>query len=88
MQLPLRTYLIFDSTHGRWHLEAKAERHDIFIEGKKITVSQNKNIKDSNWSACDIVIEASGVMRDSAKLQAYFEQGVKKVLLTAPMKVK
>ena len=79
--------LNFDSTHGRWHIEAKAERRDIFIEGKKLTVSQNKNIKDSNWSACDIVIEASGVMRDSAKLQAYFEQGVKKVLVTAPMKV-
>jgi len=79
--------LNFDSIHGRWHLEAKAEQNAMFIEGKTLAVSQNKNIEDSNWLGCDIVIEASGVMRDENKLQAYFEQGVKKVLVTAPMKV-
>ncbi len=79
--------LNFDSIHGRWHLEAKADRDVMSIGDKTLAVSQNKNIEDSNWSGCDVVIEASGVMRNSAKLQAYFEQGVKKVLVTAPMKV-
>jgi len=78
--------LNFDSIHGRWHLEARAEHSSMIIEGKRLAVSQNEQIKGTDWSACDIVIEASGVMRDACKLQAYFEQSVKKVLVTAPMK--
>mgnify|MGYP005985967087 CR=1 FL=1 len=87
--------LNFDSIHGRWHLEAKSEASasgrvshcQMIINDKPIATSQNSAISDTDWSRCDLVIEASGVMRDKAKLQAYFAQGVKKVLVTAPMKV-
>ncbi len=87
--------LNFDSIHGRWHFEALAEAKSeataknsmMIINDQQIAMSQNRAIGDTDWSKCDIVIEASGVMRDKAKLQAYFEQGVKKVLVTAPMKV-
>lgn len=87
--------LNFDSIHGRWHFEAKSEASDddkvnncqMIINDQPIAMSQNKAIADTDWSRCDLVIEASGVMRDKVKLQAYFEQGVKKVLVTAPMKV-
>lgn len=79
--------LNFDSIHGRWHFEATSEDNIMIINDQPIAMSQNQAIGDTDWSACDIVIEASGVMRDKAKLQAYFEQGVKKVLVTAPMKV-
>jgi len=87
--------LNFDSIHGRWHLEAKSEASAddkfnncrMIVNDQPIAMSQNKAIGDTDWSKCDIVIEASGVMRDKEKLQAYFEQGVKKVLVTAPMKV-
>lgn len=81
--------LNFDSIHGRWHLEAKSKISDgqMIINGHSIAMSQNRDIAETNWSGCDLVIEASGVMRDKNKLQAYFEQGVKKVLVTAPMKV-
>jgi glyceraldehyde 3-phosphate dehydrogenase len=77
----------FDSVHGRWLLNAKADNNQMIINDQQIVMSQNKVISDTDWSACDIVIEASGVMRDKAKLQAYFDQGVKKVLVTAPMKL-
>lgn len=79
--------LNFDSIHGRWQYEATAVDKLISIEGKSITVSENKDISATDWSQCDIVIEASGVMRDKGKLQAYLTQGVKKVLVTAPMKL-
>ena len=83
--------LNFDSIHGRWHLEANVDatvsNSPMIINNHRISMSQNKAIGETNWSACDIVIEASGVMRDKAKLQAYFDQGVKKVLVTAPMKI-
>ncbi|MGL5667953.1 MAG: ArsJ-associated glyceraldehyde-3-phosphate dehydrogenase, partial [Shewanella sp.] len=35
---------------------------------------------------CDVVIEASGVMKTKALLQAYLDQGVKRVVVTAPVK--
>jgi len=79
--------LNFDSIHGRWQYEATATDKLMVIEGKTLKVSQNDGIAETDWSACDIVIEASGVMRDKAKLQAYFTQGVEKVLVTAPMKL-
>jgi glyceraldehyde 3-phosphate dehydrogenase len=79
--------LNFDSIHGRWQYEATAENKRMYIEGSTLTVSQNADIAETDWSACDLVIEASGVMRDKTKLQAYFTQGVEKVLVTAPMKL-
>ncbi|ALO35760.1 glyceraldehyde-3-phosphate dehydrogenase [Colwellia sp. MT41] len=79
--------LNFDSIHGRWQYEATATAKLMYIEGKTLHVSQNEGLAETDWSGCDIVIEASGVMRDKAKLQAYFLQGVKKVLVTAPMKI-
>lgn len=77
----------FDSIHGRWDLEATAQKSVMFIDEKRLSISQNKTISETDWSACDLVIEASGVMRDKTKLQAYFDQGVEKVLVTAPMKL-
>jgi len=83
--------LNFDSIHGRWHLEASVDEsignNLMLIDDYQLTISQNKAISDTDWSACDLVIEASGIMRDKAKLQGYFEQGVNKVLVTAPMKL-
>lgn len=79
--------LNFDSIHGRWQHEATAESKLMYIGGRTLTVSQNYDIAETDWSGCDLVIEASGVMRDKNKLQAYFNQGVQKVLVTAPMKL-
>jgi glyceraldehyde 3-phosphate dehydrogenase len=78
--------LTFDSVHGRWHHEAQAEGNEIIINGQRIRCSQNKAIGDTDWSGCDVVIEASGVMKTKALLQAYLDQGVKRVVVTAPVK--
>ena len=78
--------LNFDSVHGRWQHEAKAEGDDIVIGSQRIKISRNKTIAESNWSDCDVVIEASGKMKTTALLQAYLEQGVKRVVVTAPVK--
>ncbi|WP_137169977.1 ArsJ-associated glyceraldehyde-3-phosphate dehydrogenase [Marinomonas sp. FW-1] len=76
----------FDSVHGRWHNEATSKDNAIILNGKTITCTQNKNINDTDWSQCDVVIEASGVMKTKALLQAYLDQGVKRVVVTAPVK--
>jgi len=76
----------FDSVHGRWNNEASAEGDHVLIGGKRIKVSANKAIANTDWSGCDLVIEASGKMKTVAVLQAYLDQGVKRVVVCAPVK--
>jgi len=76
----------FDSVHGRWHNEASADGDCVVIDGRRMRVTANKSIADTDWSGCDLVIEASGKMKTVDVLQAYLEQGVKRVVVCAPVK--
>ncbi len=76
----------FDSVHGRWHHEAAAEGEHMVINDHSIRCTQNKTINETDWSACDVVIEASGKMKSKVLLQAYLDQGVNRVVVTAPVK--
>ncbi|MFH7563993.1 ArsJ-associated glyceraldehyde-3-phosphate dehydrogenase [Oceanimonas smirnovii] len=78
--------LNFDSVHGRWRHEARADGDSMVIDGQAIAVTRNKAIADTDWSGCDLVVEASGKMKSKAVLQAYLDQGVKRVVVTAPVK--
>ncbi len=78
--------LNFDSVHGRWQHEAGSDGEYLLIGGRRIRVTANKAIADSNWSGCDLVIEASGKMKTVAALQGYLDQGVKRVVVSAPVK--
>lgn len=78
--------LKFDSVHGRWAHEASSEGDAIIIGGKRVQVTANKAIADTDWSSCDLVIEASGKMKTVSLLQAYLDQDVKRVVVSAPVK--
>ena len=78
--------LEFDSVHGRWHHAVESEGQCMTIGGQRITCSQNKEIAATDWSGCDLVIEASGKMKTKTLLNAYLDQGVKRVVVTAPVK--
>ncbi|UTA47102.1 ArsJ-associated glyceraldehyde-3-phosphate dehydrogenase [Simiduia sp. 21SJ11W-1] len=78
--------LNFDSIHGRWANTAEHSATAISINGKPIPCSHNSAIADTDWSGCDLVIEASGKFNRSQDLQAYLDQGVKRVVVTAPVK--
>lgn len=78
--------LNFDSVHGRWNHQAEAQGNTVVIQGKSIAVTHNKAINDTDWSGCDVVIECSGKMKNTAQLQAYLDQGVKRVVVSAPVK--
>ena len=78
--------LAFDSVHGRWQHDASAGDAAILVDGKPVSLSHNLAIEDTDWSGCDVVIEASGKMRESALLEGYLTQGVKKVVVSAPVK--
>jgi len=77
--------LKFDSVHGTWQPDCCAEGNKLLIDGKTLAYSSNQAIADTDWSDCDIVIEATGNFREVEKLQTYFDQGVKKVIVAAPV---
>ena len=77
--------LNFDSVHGRWASEAISEADCIMINGRAIQVTNNRSIAETDWSNCDLVIEASGKFKSLDALQAYLDQGVKRVVVTAPV---
>lgn len=77
--------LEFDSVHGTWDQACRHEGESIQIEETSIHHSSENSIADVDWSDCDIVIEATGVHHKTPEsLNAYFEQGVKKVIVAAP----
>ncbi len=76
----------FDSVHGRWENEARFDESSILVGDHRISVTNNNTIEETDWSACDVVIEASGKMKTVAKLDAYLQQGVKRVVVSAPVK--
>lgn len=84
---PTHAHLLnFDSVHGRWQHEASAEGDAILVDGKRIALTANRKIAETDWSGCDLVIEASGVNKTVAVLQGYLDQGVKRVVVSAPVK--
>lgn len=78
--------LEFDSVQGRWHHAVATDGKALVINGKTIATSQEKAIDTVDWSGCDVVIEATGKHRKSEYLNQYLAQGVKRVVVSAPVK--
>jgi glyceraldehyde 3-phosphate dehydrogenase len=77
--------LKFDSVHGTWNHSVSASGDTIDVEGHLITHTSHKEIHETDWSDCDIVLEATGKHHKKPEtLQHYFDQGVKKVIVAAP----
>jgi len=81
--------LEFDSVHGRWHAAIEPEGNAaITIDDKRIGFSEAASPGDVAWGelGCDIVLECTGKFRTYEELAAYFERGVKRVIVAAPVK--
>ena len=79
----------FDSMHGRWHtpIEVDGER-GFAVGGKYVGFSAAATPGEVDWGAlgCDMVLECTGKFLKPEQLQAYFQRGVKKVIVAAPVK--
>ena len=77
--------LQFDSVHGTWDVACGHAGDRMLIGEHAIEHTSEPTIGAVDWSDCDIVIEATGKHHKRAgRLQAYFDQGVKKVVVAAP----
>jgi len=78
----------FDSIHGQWGSEKTISSTDnsITIDNHTLSFSQQVSPAEVNWNELniDLVLECSGQFKTEQQLQAYFDQGIKKVLVSAP----
>jgi len=78
--------LEFDSVHGRWPATFDADEGAISIDGIRIPVTGTRNLEDLPLDGVEVVIDCTGAFKTEAKLAPYFAAGVKKVVVSAPVK--
>ena len=78
--------LEFDSVHGRWPAAFEAGEGSISIDGTRIPVTSTRDLKDLPLDSVDVVIDCTGAFKTEAELAPYFAAGVKKVVVSAPVK--
>jgi glyceraldehyde 3-phosphate dehydrogenase len=80
--------LTFDSVHGRWERNVRADGGHLWIGDKSLCFSDKRLPTEVPWQAqeVDIVLECSGKFRTVETLSPYFAQDVRKVIVAAPVK--
>ena len=81
--------LEFDSMHGRWHTSFEVDRdRGLAVGGTYLGFSAAAAPGDVAWGdlGCEMVLECTGKFLKPEQLQAYFDRGVKKVIVAAPVK--
>jgi len=80
--------LRFDSVHGRWEREASGDGDTLTVDGRELGYSAAAEPGGVRWDehGVDVVLECSGRFLTMAALAPYFERGVKKVVVAAPVK--
>jgi glyceraldehyde 3-phosphate dehydrogenase len=79
--------LEFDSIHGRWDQNIFFDDKSISVHGTTIGFSNAFFPEDVNWADknIDLLIDCTGHFKTPELLQSYFNQGIKKVLVSAPV---
>ncbi|UWR06100.1 ArsJ-associated glyceraldehyde-3-phosphate dehydrogenase [Ruegeria sp. B32] len=78
--------LEFDTVHGRWAADFSHDENSVTIDGVRLPFVGTRNLSDLPLEGVDVVIDCTGVFKTEAKLAPYFDAGVKKVVVSAPVK--
>jgi glyceraldehyde 3-phosphate dehydrogenase len=80
--------LKFDSQHDTWQPNVTSNKNEIHIDDRSLSYSENTGITATPWSelGIDIVVDCTGTFRTSSALQPYFDSGIQKVVVSAPVK--
>ena len=78
----------FDSVHGRWRTPVSAGDGALVLDGRTVPLVHEKTIEALPLAdlGVDLVIDCTGVFKTAAKVAPYYAAGVKKVVVSAPVK--
>jgi len=80
-------YLLkYDSVHGRFNGEVEVKDGQLYVNGKKIRVTAERDPKVLKWdeAGVEIVAECTGIFTTLATAQYHIDGGAKKVVISAP----
>ncbi|MDV6166816.1 type I glyceraldehyde-3-phosphate dehydrogenase [Flavobacterium sp. DG1-102-2] len=80
-------YLLkYDSVHGRFAGTVEVKEGQLYVNGKHIRVTAEKDPKALKWDevAVDVVAECTGFFTTLETAQQHIEGGAKKVIISAP----
>ncbi|WP_425090779.1 ArsJ-associated glyceraldehyde-3-phosphate dehydrogenase [Tropicimonas sp. S265A] len=80
--------LEFDTVHGRWDADITHDADSLTVNGHRMTFAQEPRLEDLPLAemGIDLVVDCTGVFKTAAKIAPYFAAGVKKVVVSAPVK--
>ncbi|MFZ8921068.1 MAG: ArsJ-associated glyceraldehyde-3-phosphate dehydrogenase, partial [bacterium] len=80
--------LEFDTVHGRWPAQISFDSESILVDDRKIPMLAVERIEQLplKEAGIDLVIDCTGFFKTPERVQPYFQAGVKKVLVSAPIK--
>jgi glyceraldehyde 3-phosphate dehydrogenase len=76
----------FDSVHGRWPARFEHDDDSVTIDGTRIPVVRTRKLEDLPLDGVDVLIDCTGAHKTAAKLAPVFAAGVKRVIVSAPVK--
>ena len=79
--------LEYDTVHGRWDREVSTDDGRIRVGDRTVSFSEHDTPGAVPWTThgVDVVLECTGRFRTPARLQPYFDSGVGKVIVAAPV---
>ncbi len=80
-------YLLkYDSVHGRFAGEVEVKDGNLYVNGKQIRVTAEKDPTALKWDDVDVdvVAECTGIFTTLEKAQLHIDGGAKKVVISAP----
>lgn len=78
--------LEFDTVHGRWDAQFSHDSDSVSINGTRLPFVGTKSLSELPLAGVDIVIDCTGKFKSNAALAPYFDAGVRKVIVSAPVK--
>ncbi|MGN0517453.1 MAG: type I glyceraldehyde-3-phosphate dehydrogenase [Acutalibacteraceae bacterium] len=91
IDLDYMVYMVkYDTIHGRFTGDIKAEDGKLVVNGAAISVYAEKDPVNIPWGeiGADYVVESTGVFCTTEKASAHIKAGAKKVIISAPAKDK
>ena len=78
--------LEFDTVHGRWDAAISHDEGGVTIDGTRLPFIGTKDPAALPLGGVDVVIDCTGAFKTEATLAPYFDAGVQRVVVSAPVK--
>ncbi len=80
--------LEFDSVHGRWPVPVSSDGSTLVAGDRRLAYGSAPTPAEIPWTGddVDVVLECTGRFKTLDSLRPYFERGIRKVVVSAPVK--